>query len=73
MNLKDVKVDVFVKLCDTKMKLSEIESLKVEDLIKFDKEVNEKVEIFANNVKIGEGEVVTTDKGNFGVVITNLE
>jgi flagellar motor switch protein FliN/FliY len=69
--LKDLKLNVFIELGRTKMQIKDILDLERGYVIELDKLASEPVDIFVNNKKIAEGEVVVIDK-HFGVRITNL-
>jgi len=53
------------------MKVKDVLDLERGYVIELDKLASEPVEIYANNKKIAEGEVVVIDK-HFGIRITNL-
>ena len=72
-NLKELEVDVWVKLANTKISLEKLSNLKKEDTIFFDKSANELLEIYAGNVKLGYGEVIVDENNNYGVIIEKLE
>jgi flagellar motor switch protein FliN/FliY len=61
--LKDLQLNVFIELGRTQMV--------IKDILELDKLASEPVDIFVNNKKIAEGEVVVIDK-HFGIRITNL-
>ncbi len=69
--LKDLKLNVFIELGRTKMMIKDILDLERGYVIELDKLASEPVDIYVNNKKIAEGEVVVIDK-HFGVRITNL-
>jgi len=69
--LKDLKLNVFIELGRTRMEIKDILDLERGYVIELDKLASEPVDIFVNNKKIAEGEVVVIDK-HFGVRITNL-
>ncbi len=69
--LKDLKLNVFIELGRTKMVIKDILDLERGYVIELDKLASEPVDIYVNNKKIAEGEVVVIDK-HFGVRITNL-
>ncbi len=69
--LKDLKLNVFIELGRTKMIIKDILDLERGYVIELDKLASEPVDIYVNNKKIAEGEVVVIDK-HFGVRITNL-
>ena len=69
--LQDLKLNVFIELGRTQMQIKDILELERGYVIELDKLASEPVDIFVNNKKIAEGEVVVIDK-HFGIRITNL-
>lgn len=69
--LKDLHLNVFIELGRTQMPIKEILELERGYVIELDKLASEPVDIYVNNKKIAEGEVVVIDK-HFGIRITNL-
>lgn len=69
--LKDLQLNVYIELGRTKMPIKDILELERGYVIELDKLASEPVDIFVNNKKIAEGEVVVIDK-HFGIRITNL-
>ncbi len=69
--LKDLQMNVYIELGRTKMEIKEILELERGYVIELEKLASEPVDIFVNNKKIAEGEVVVIDK-HFGIRITNL-
>ncbi|NOX18253.1 MAG: flagellar motor switch protein FliN [Chlorobi bacterium] len=69
--LKDLQMNVYIELGRTKMEIKEILELERGYVIELEKLASEPVDIFINNKKIAEGEVVVIDK-HFGIRITNL-
>jgi flagellar motor switch protein FliN/FliY len=69
--LKDLQLNVFIELGRTQMIIKDILELERGYVIELDKLASEPVDIFVNNKKIAEGEVVVIDK-HFGIRITNL-
>lgn len=69
--LKDLQLNVFIELGRTKMQIKDILELERGYVIELDKLASEPVDIFVNNKKIAEGEVVVIDK-HFGIRIINL-
>jgi flagellar motor switch protein FliN/FliY len=69
--LQDLMLNVYIELGRTQMKVKDILELERGYVIELDKLASEPVEIYANNKKIAEGEVVVIDK-HFGIRITNL-
>ncbi len=69
--LQDLQLNVFIELGRTQMPIKEILELERGYVIELDKLASEPVDIYVNNKKIAEGEVVVIDK-HFGIRITNL-
>ncbi len=69
--LHDLELDVFIELGKAKMKIKDILELERGYVIELDKLASEPVDIYVNNKKIADGEVVVIDK-HFGIRIMNL-
>ena len=69
--LKDLQLNVYIELGRTKMEIKDILELERGYVIELEKLASEPVDVFVNNKKIAEGEVVVIDK-HFGIRITNL-
>lgn len=69
--LKDLQLNVYIELGRTKMQIKDILELERGYVIELEKLASEPVDVFVNNKKIAEGEVVVIDK-HFGIRITNL-
>ncbi len=69
--LKDLALTIYIELGRTKMKIKDILELERGYIIELEKLASEPVDVFVNNKKIAEGEVVVMDK-HFGIRITNL-
>jgi len=69
--LNDLQLNVYIELGRTQMKIKDILELEKGYVIELDKLASEPVDIFVNNKKIAEGEVVVIDK-HFGIRIVNL-
>ncbi|GBD91562.1 flagellar motor switch protein FliN [bacterium BMS3Abin04] len=69
--LKDLELNVYIELGRTKMQIKDILELERGYVVELEKLASEPVDIFVNNKKIAEGEVVVIDK-HFGIRITNL-
>jgi flagellar motor switch protein FliN/FliY len=70
--LKDLQLNVYIELGRTQMQIKDILELERGYVIELDKLASEPVDIYVNNKKIAEGEVVVIDK-HFGIRITNLQ
>ena len=69
--LKDLQLNVYIELGRTKMEIKDILELERGYVIELEKLASEPVDVYVNNKKIAEGEVVVIDK-HFGIRITNL-
>lgn len=69
--LNDLQLNVYIELGRTQMRIKDILELEKGYVIELDKLASEPVDIFVNNKKIAEGEVVVIDK-HFGIRIVNL-
>jgi flagellar motor switch protein FliN/FliY len=69
--LKDLQLNVYIELGRTKMTIKELLELERGYVIELDKLASEPVDVYVNNKKIAEGEVVVIEK-HFGIRITNL-
>lgn len=69
--LKDLQLTVYIELGRTQMQIKDILELERGYVIELDKLASEPVNIYINNKKIADGEVVVIDK-HFGIRITNL-
>lgn len=69
--LMDLMLSVSIELGRTKMFIKDILELERGSIIELEKMAGEPVDLFINNKKMAEGEVVVVDK-HFGIRITNL-
>ncbi len=69
--LMDIVLPVSIELGRTKMYVKDILELERGSIIELDKMAGEPIDLFINNKKMAEGEVVVVDK-HFGIRITNL-
>ena len=69
--LKDLPMNIYIELGRTQMQIKDILELERGYVIELDKLASEPVDVFVNNKKIAEGEVVVIDK-HFGIRITTL-
>jgi len=69
--LQDLQLNVYIELGRTKMEIKDILELERGYVIELEKLASEPVDVYVNNKKIAEGEVVVIDK-HFGIRITNL-
>jgi flagellar motor switch protein FliN/FliY len=69
--LKDLQLNVYIELGRTQMQIKDILELERGYVIELEKLASEPVDIYVNNKKIAEGEVVVIDK-HFGIRIVHL-
>lgn len=69
--LKDLQMNIYIELGRTQMQIKDILELERGYVIELEKLASEPVDVFVNNKKIAEGEVVVIDK-HFGIRITSL-
>ncbi len=69
--LLDIVLPVSIELGRTTMYIKDILELERGSIIELDKMAGEPVDLYVNNKKMAEGEVVVVDK-HFGIRITNL-
>ncbi len=69
--LRDLPMNIYIELGRTQMQIKDILELERGYVIELDKLASEPVDVFVNNKKIAEGEVVVIDK-HFGIRITTL-
>ena len=69
--LKDLQLNVYIELGRAKMQIKDVLELERGYVIELEKLASEPVDVYVNNKKIAEGEVVVIDK-HFGIRITNL-
>lgn len=70
--LMEVNVDLTVVLGRTLLRVYQLLKLGRGAVVELNRQVNETVEILANEIPIAKGEVIITDDGHIGVKITDL-
>jgi len=70
--LMEVNVDLSVVLGRTLLRVYQLLKLGRGAVVELNRQVNEPVEILANEIPIAKGEVIVTDEGYIGVKITEL-
>lgn len=70
-SLYNVPITISVVLGKTNMQLSDLLKLTKGAVIELDREVNELVDVYANNEKIAKGEIVIVDN-KIGVTLTQV-
>jgi flagellar motor switch protein FliN/FliY len=69
--LMDVELEVQVELGRKKIKIQDVMSLGKGSVLELDKNAGEPLELYINDTKIAEGEVVVVED-HFGIKITQL-
>ena len=70
--LMEVNVDLSVVLGRTLLRVYQLLKLGRGAVVELNRQLNEPVEILANDIPIAKGEVVVTDEGYIGVKLTEL-
>ena len=70
--LMEVNVDLSVVLGRTLLRVYQLLKLGRGAVVELNRQLNEPVEILANEIPIAKGEVIVTDEGYIGVKITEL-
>ena len=70
--LMEVNVDLSVVLGRTLLRVYQLLKLGRGAVVELNRQMNEPVEILANEIPIAKGEVIVTDEGYIGVKITEL-
>ena len=47
--------------------------MKKNEIIIFDKYINEPINLIVGNTKIGKGEIIVNENNQFGIIITEIE
>ena len=67
-----ISVDVSVTLGTAKLRVQQLLKLGRGAVVELDRNVNDYVDIYANNVLIGHGEVVITENETIGISVTDI-
>ncbi len=68
----DIEVKISIALGSAKLRVQQLLRLGRGAVVELDRNVNDDVDIYANNVLIGHGEVVVTEDDNIGISVTNM-
>ena len=68
----DIIVNLSVRLGSAELKIQQLLKLGRGAVLELDRDVQDHVDIFANNVLIGHGDVVITENETIGVSITEI-
>ena len=67
-----ISVDVSVTLGEATLRVQQLLKLGRGAVVELDRNVNDYVDIYANNVLIGHGEVVITENETIGISVTDI-
>ena len=68
----EITVDISVTLGTADLRVQQLLKLGRGAVVELDRDVNDYVDIYANNILIGRGEVVITDDETIGIAVTEL-
>ena len=71
-NDNDILVDISVTLGTADLRVNQLLKLGRGAVVELDRDINDRVDIYANNVLIGHGEVVITESETIGVAVTDV-
>ena len=69
---EDIAVNVSVTLGTADLRVHQLLKLGRGAVVELDRDINDYVDIYANDVLIGRGEVVVTDNETIGISVTDL-
>lgn len=68
----EINVDVSVTLGTADLRINQLLKLGRGAVVELDRGVNDYVDIYANNILIGHGEVVITEDETIGIAVTDI-
>lgn len=68
----EITVDISVTLGTADLRVQQLLKLGRGAVVELDRNVNDYVDIYANNILIGHGEVVITENGTIGISVTDI-
>ena len=68
----EITVDISVTLGTADLRVQQLLKLGRGAVVELDRDVNDNVDIYANNILIGHGEVVITENETIGISITDI-
>ena len=68
----EITVDISVTLGTADLRVNQLLKLGRGAVVELDRDVNDYVDIYANNVLIGHGEVVITENETIGISVTDI-
>lgn len=69
---KEINVELSVVLGSASLRIHQLLKLGRGAIVELDRSLNDYVDIYANNILIGRGEVVITDDETIGIAVTEL-
>ncbi len=69
---KEINVELSVVLGSASLRIHQLLKLGRGAVVELDRNLNDYVDIYANNILIGRGEVVITDDETIGIAVTEL-
>lgn len=69
---KEINVELSVVLGSASLRIHQLLKLGRGAVVELDRSLNDYVDIYANNILIGRGEVVITDDESIGIAVTEL-
>ncbi len=69
---EDISVDISVTLGTADLRVHQLLKLGRGAVVELDRSINDYVDVYANDVLIGHGEVVVTDNETIGISVTKL-
>ncbi len=69
---KEINVELSVVLGSASLRIHQLLKLGRGAVVELDRSLNDYVDIYANNILIGRGEVVITDDETIGIAVTEL-
>lgn len=69
---QDFKINISVTLGTADLRVHQLLKLGRGAVVELDRDINDSVDIYANNVLIGHGEVVVTENETIGISITDI-
>ena len=72
LSSEEITVDISVTLGTANLRVQQLRKLGRGAVVELDRDVNDYVDVYANNVLIGHGEVVITENESIGIAITDI-
>lgn len=69
---KDITINISVTLGTADLRVHQLLKLGRGAVVELDRDINDNVDIYANDVLIGHGEVVVTDNETIGISVTDM-